>query len=291
MPLLGASPPAAASFAYFFAFLPNVAAIVAIVIVAWMRGSRGARYVAPAWIAPVATGSASLLRHFGAGGQTYPWDFAFYGAVALQAVIMALAIAWRIGEMRRERDRAVAQEGTLSRLAETDGLTGLPNRRAFDRRHWRKGDFLAVIDLDHFKQVNDRHGHQIGDEALRACGSEMAAQVEAGALLAAWRLGGEEFAVLVAADSSDAAALAVNRVRERIASGIRGQVPGIEQAVTCSAGLSPIGSRGISESYQAADRALYCAKASGRDRLCYEIGESQVATIFPRPRPRPLKVA
>src|SRR5690606_17686425 len=101
-------------------------------------------------------------------------DFAFYGSMAWQSVVMAAAITWRIGRIRSERDLAQAQEQALGTLALTDGLTGVPNRRAFDTRQWREGDYLAIIDADHFKRINDRHGHQAGDDVLRAIGGHLA---------------------------------------------------------------------------------------------------------------------
>lgn len=269
---------------YHAAYIPLLVGFSVICPLAWRRGSVAIRLVALAWALPVLVAVDRIMRGLNVYVLPTEWDFAFYAAMACQSVVMAGAITWRIGRIRRERDVARAQEQVLGQLALTDDLTGLPNRRAFDARHWRDGDFLAIVDADHFKRVNDRFGHQVGDRVLQAIGYELArAVVEESGCLAAFRLGGEEFALLVEAPGSAEAALLVNALRHRTALEVVAKVGELSAPLTLSAGLARIGSDGVTPAYRAADRALYKAKNSGRDLLCYETLEVQgSAMIFPR---------
>ncbi|MCL6249757.1 GGDEF domain-containing protein [Altererythrobacter sp. KTW20L] len=269
---------------YHASFIPALLSFAIFCPLAWYRGSKTIGMVALAWSMPVLVGIDRTARGLNLYVLPTEWDFAFYASMAWQAVVMAAAITWRIGQIRSERDLARAQEQALGELALTDGLTGVPNRRAFDTREWREGDYLAIIDADHFKRINDRLGHQAGDEVLRAIGGHLARVVaEPGPFLAAFRLGGEEFAVLVKAQSSDEAALAVNRLRHELGATVQSAVAVMAEPLSLSGGLARIGADGVVAAYRAADRALYKAKNSGRDLLCYETGEAQgSAMIFPR---------
>jgi len=282
VPLFGQTYPVAARHYYHLAFTPAILTFVVVFVSSARRGSRAVRFLAAAWILPVLAGVDRLLRGMDLYTLNYSADFVFFVAIAGEAIIIAVGVAWRITDVRRQRDRALAQENVLNRMARTDALTGLPNRRAFDQRKWRSGDYFAILDLDKFKRVNDRFGHQVGDDVLRATANALQELTEEARIVGAWRLGGEEFAALCAARSSEEAALLFNRARERISGAIATAVPQIGERVTVSAGLAQIGRLGIVPAYEAADRALYHAKSSGRDRLCYESGQGVVATIFPR---------
>ncbi|MGN6497950.1 MAG: diguanylate cyclase [Tsuneonella sp.] len=282
VPLLGPLLPFTMRGLYSAAFVPGLVVFAALCVQAVRRGSRAIRLVALAWLWPTLAAIDRIARAFDVYSLPFSYDFAIFGAMALQSMFMAFAIAWRIGEIRKERDRALATERTLTAQVATDALTGLPNRRAFDERHWRCGDYLAVIDVDRFKSVNDRYGHAAGDAVLQALAAELRAEVEAGALIGAWRLGGEEFIALAAARTVAEAAINVNRVRHRISERIASAMPVLSHAVTVSAGLAQIDEQGIAAAYDAADRALYHAKASGRNRLSWEEAGKATATIFPR---------
>ncbi|RZS79446.1 diguanylate cyclase (GGDEF)-like protein [Motilibacter rhizosphaerae] len=170
----------------------------------------------------------------------------------------------------------------LRRAAQTDGLTGVANRRAFDEamrrevlRAERSGAPLAValVDLDHFKSINDTHGHAAGDDALKGAAAALQTTARAGDLVA--RYGGEEFAVILTGTTPAQAVEAVERFRRAVATADTG-VP-----VTCSIGVAalPRGEADPEEqpgegAVQAAiaalladtDAALYQAKETGRDR-------------------------
>jgi diguanylate cyclase (GGDEF)-like protein len=166
------------------------------------------------------------------------------------------------------------------RVAYVDALTGLPNRRAFDERMQRLAGQAAVamIDVDHFKRFNDRHGHEAGDRALRVVARQVR-RVRGGS---AFRYGGEEFAVLFEGRSVAEAEAALEQVREAVeqarvrlgpgrsagAQAVRrGQ--GGELRVTVSMGLALRDGRRRSafDVLKDADRALYRSKQAGRNRV------------------------
>lgn len=166
-------------------------------------------------------------------------------------------------------------EATLRSDAETDPLTGLPNRRGFDaalRRAVREAaggrpTVLAVFDLDHFKAVNDSWGHPAGDAVLRVIGELCGDALRADDFPA--RIGGEEFAILFRdATLTDAAAI-VERLRQTIqAQPILAPGAGKLLHVTASFGLAVVdGQARPAAVLAAADRALYAAKDGGRNRL------------------------
>jgi diguanylate cyclase (GGDEF)-like protein/PAS domain S-box-containing protein len=179
-------------------------------------------------------------------------------------------------ELERAREELRRANRELERLASTDPLTLLPNRRAFlDRlatelaRARRRDErlSLAMLDLDHFKRVNDSRGHAAGDEMLRAVGRLLAESVREIDLAA--RLGGEEFALLLPATPVADAREAVERVRERF--NALGLVAGDSRRtrITVSCGIAEwdASAGGADDLLAAADRALYRAKSQGRDRV------------------------
>jgi len=170
---------------------------------------------------------------------------------------------------RRAEQRA--REATL--LAATDELTGIANRRAFMRQLEREiagaAEFgwplaVAMFDVDHFKTVNDRHGHAVGDKVLQLIAARAGAAVRGGDLVG--RLGGEEFGILMpGATAEDAAAVAE---RLRLAIETRRAEDGDLPSVTVSIGIAPReDQREAALLLAAADSALYAAKGAGRNRV------------------------
>ena len=160
---------------------------------------------------------------------------------------------------------------TLSRI---DPLTGLANRREFDRllhqevaRSGQSGQSFSLImaDLDHFKQVNDRFGHQEGDRALQQIG-RLIQMVPKRAADAAFRIGGEEFAVLMG-NTDKTGAVGLSETLRIVTEGARFLTSG--EAVTISLGVAtfPGDGQDAATLIAAADRALYQAKAGGRNRV------------------------
>ncbi|GAB3469254.1 GGDEF domain-containing protein [Kineococcus endophyticus] len=192
------------------------------------------------------------LRRLGAGGV--PQRLV---TTAEQATVQAASTVARTELVDRLRTAAA-----------TDGLTGVGNRRALDQalaaavddaRNAGRNLSVLLLDLDHFKRLNDTHGHEAGDDALRAVGAVLRTELPAGAFAA--RYGGEEFCVVLpgVVDGAATAEALCRRVRDL-------DVPG---PLTVSVGVASLPGDGVSarELLHAADTALYDAKRAGRDRV------------------------
>ena len=182
-----------------------------------------------------------------------------------QLVAENLTLRQRLRQQRRQGRR-------LTRLAETDPLTGLPNRRAWERelrtrtahRHGAGGSCLALIDLDNFKQVNEAHGLTHGDQVLIAAANALQRGIRASDFVA--RLGGDEFGLLLAGLEQRDAVVVLNRLRAQIAK----TTTNVAQPVTASVGYVCFDQLAKAEATRltaAADQALRQAKRSGRDRV------------------------
>lgn len=158
--------------------------------------------------------------------------------------------------------------GQLDEAAHRDPLTGLWNRRGFESRvadiaHCYDFSALAILDLDHFKAINDTYGHQTGDDVLRHFAHRLVGGLRRGDLISRW--GGEEFLVLL----TGAGVAESTAILDRLAQSLRDEpiaVPGGEH-VRFSGGVTAYDSGGLESAYVAADRALYRAKRAGRDRI------------------------
>lgn len=167
---------------------------------------------------------------------------------------------------RKETERQLAAD------AMTDPLTGLYNRRAFrrvvERRLARPGavpnDCVAMLDIDHFKVVNDSFGHPAGDEVLRGFARVARRIVREHDLIA--RVGGEEFAIHFPDASVEQAMGICERLRAEVArSSLLATSPFVQ--ITVSGGVAPLGRDGLERALETADLALYSAKRKGRDQL------------------------
>jgi diguanylate cyclase (GGDEF)-like protein len=163
-------------------------------------------------------------------------------------------------------------------IARSDELTGLGNRRGIEealeraasqaRRH---GDSLValLVDLDHFKLINDRFGHHTGDDALRAAAAQLTATIRTEDIAARW--GGEEFLVLLPRTTLEDAVVVAERVRVAIAQA--SVAPDV--VLTASIGVAAYDGDDIDAMLRDADHALYAAKAAGRDRVIVRRPETQ----------------
>jgi diguanylate cyclase (GGDEF)-like protein len=186
---------------------------------------------------------------------------------AVAVIVLFLALSLGIGFLS---DRLHEARAKAERLALTDDLTGLANRRharmVLEREFAaaRRGRPLSVvmIDLDHFKAFNDRHGHRAGDAALRAFGDALEKSTRQMDLAA--RYGGEEFLVVLSSSKIDGAFAYADRLRAAFASHA-GNLHGL----TISMGLATHtpGMAAVDDLLAAADQAMYVAKAGGRDRV------------------------
>lgn len=207
---------------------------------------------------------------------------------------LALRIARQI-ERKRDADRLRRAVDTGLRLAATDPLTGAYNRRYADHHLARiaaraeetgRGFAAMMLDLDHFKAVNDRHGHAGGDAVLCEVARRLRDNLRAPDLVA--RIGGEEFLVVIPECGPAEARAAGERLLGLLRSQPVALPSGRAQPITASLGLALGGPGGqqVEELLAAADRALYAAKAAGRDRLMMAPPAAAEGSAPPPARPR-----
>lgn len=198
-------------------------------------------------------------------------DFMMYWN-AFEKFGIFLVVAYVVS-MQSALRRLLEREQELSR---TDSLTGLMNRRAFGEqleeeivrsRRYGRPFSLAYMDLDDFKEVNDRHGHDAGDRLLRTVARTLRGSLRSSDFVA--RLGGDEFAILLPETEDEAAAGVLDKAKERMA-GIRG--PG-EGAVNASIGVLTCGKPPESHDQvlAMADALMYSAKKQGKNRILREV--------------------
>jgi len=212
----------------------------------------------------VAAGEALALHALGRYGYPERWVDVMVSTTAIAVVVTAL-------EGRNERLLA-----TLSMEARVDPLTGLLNRRGFDERvaaelspaaRGSRPFALVILDIDHFKLVNDRWGHDVGDRVLCHVGRLLGEHARQGDILA--RFGGEEFVALLPDATVAAGAALAESLRERIEaldlSEVSGEIP-----IRVSIGVAGVGPTHLDADalLAAADSAMYRAKREGRNRVC-----------------------
>lgn len=206
-------------------------------------------------------GSHDKATAFELGAQDYvtkPFDF-----VEMRARLRA---ALRLSSLVR----------LLSERAEVDGLTGLPNRAAFNRRwetevqeNLRIGRplSLAMFDIDHFKKINDTFGHPAGDEVLQEFARLVSSSIRSTDVVC--RFGGEEFAAILPQATPEEAINVCERIRQRLSDQVFNKMP--EHKVTVSIGLASAARQvpvANAEGWlELADKALYSAKRGGRNRM------------------------
>jgi diguanylate cyclase (GGDEF)-like protein len=201
----------------------------------------------------------------------------WFGVVSTFTLLYIIAINYLFLALTKERSELAHKRASM-----TDALTGLANRRAFmefseQRLNVRASGTVAFLlfDLDWFKAINDGHGHSMGDRVLRLFAHTLSANLPRDSI--AGRLGGEEFAAIVNGPDQHATIAAAERVRESFAAAAR-VVDGAPIGATVSIGLAHADDRPVSIEVlcERADKALYRAKALGRNRV-----ESAVDELVP----------
>ena len=271
----------------------------------WRKGQVLGGFYVLAWT-PLLIGHLILaVSKLGIMPRSFLTEFMPQIGVALEVVLLSFALAYRINLERRKRHEAqeqalaIQQQANLTleqRVQErtdeleraneqlraisfTDGLTHVANRRRFDEKlqdEWKRAQrhghplSLLLLDIDHFKRVNDELGHLVGDDCLTEVAAMCAAEVQrSGDLLA--RYGGEEFCILLPATPEEGAVRVAERVRQAVA---RSPVYSGERvapvSLTISVGVAcvvPEPDMEPQELIRQADEALYAAKESGRNRV------------------------
>ncbi|MGE0798385.1 MAG: diguanylate cyclase [Lautropia sp.] len=234
-------------------------------------GDRIALYMVIGWVSYAIGAGAMALLLRGLLTANYLTQHLFQFSTIVEMLIWARVLGLRIETVRQSADRAAMEQRALHALANTDPLTGIPNRRGLLAAleallaQARPDAMLAVfvIDLDGFKGINDRLGHEAGDETLVIVSQRLRGAIRSGDIVA--RLGGDEFVVVVAPLPNDEAALTVGRkmlkaVREPF------QVTGRSATVSATIGfaMAPRDGATAAALLRAADAAMYSGKSDGR---------------------------
>lgn len=221
----------------------------------------------------LAAAELAMLGFYAMTGEAMPVHQPMLVGI-LASVIVLPVICHSV--LHAERNRAVIAR--LSSLAETDALSGLLNRAGFftalERLSGRlrpdeSAGAVLYVDADHFKSINDRYGHQVGDRALATVGAALRSRTRVTDICG--RLGGEEFAVLLRGANLEQA----HQIAERIRAGVEEDggalsVPGLSLTVSIGLALHEPG-QPIDECIRAADQRLYEAKAAGRNRVAFRL--------------------
>jgi diguanylate cyclase len=292
-----------AAFACFWAWASGV--------FAWYKGQRSAGIYVLAWSGLLTGGIILALNKMQIIPRNFFTDYAVQMGTLLEVLLLSFALAERINHERtlrlnaqnhslgmqkksneeleyrvieRTKELEIANS-KLQELSDTDQLTGLKNRRFLDlyidkeiARGVRYQHNLAVllIDIDHFKTVNDQYGHLVGDDCLKEVAKIFSTQILRRPTDLSARYGGEEFCVVLPETNNKGAISVANRIRENIqqltieSRGFNGHLTisvGVYAAVPSSNELS-------SEYLERADNALYLAKENGRNRVEVYAGDS-----------------
>lgn len=246
---------------YLFGFVPVPFIFLAYLWMAWQQKDACLGYFLLAWSGPFISAALRMLHGYGLLPYHVMIENSTLLGLAFEALVSSLAIGHRVRLLAQARDRAQNSETSALLMADTDPLTGLLNRRAFLRNILEsKGQWsLVLIDIDHFKRVNDSLGHAGGDEALTMIAEVFRAHTAGNTLVA--RMGGEEFAIanrgLMPLLNPDAVLFAIRQID--LPQGYR---------ITASIGVAD---RVVGNDddwkilYRAADMALYRAKSNGRN--------------------------
>ena len=226
-------------------------------IVALRAGEPTARFYLLAWSAFLAGVVAYMFKSFGWLPHNLVTQYGFQIGTVFEFVLLSVALGIRVQALRQQ--------------SRTDALTGLGNRSRFDElietrfaQHAVSEQPLSllVVDVDHFKQVNDAHGHAVGDRVLQQVGATLRRAL--GGAGEACRYGGEEFVILLPRCELGDARRIAEQLRLAVASELRDPALTVSIGVACTRHAQFADPRAL---FRAADEALYAAKRGGRDRV------------------------
>lgn len=242
---------------------------------AGIRGSSSGYVFFGAWCAFAIGAVIWTLLSFDAITRTPATEYSLYIGSVMEAMILALGLSYRVGQLRTQRNRAIREQQRAAKLANVDPLTGAYNRRfvenyldalldSKDRRAFQGS--LIMLDLDNFKPVNDKFGHAAGDAVLQEMSRRCQEELRTEDVLA--RLGGDEFAVVLPGEAGAEAKAIAERIRSEIAgkpASYGMQLIPMSVSVGVLTNFSP-GATSYS-AFKHADQALYQAKRAGRNRV------------------------
>ncbi len=281
---------------------PGAAAVLVISLILARRGDRAAQILLFAWAVLLAGTSAYAMVSFGLLPKIFITEYGMQIGSALEMILLSFALAWRFASLRDENIQIVQRSrneleirvgertrelsSTLEELASAnerlresnlrDGLTGAYNRRYFDAafesmlaesRSAGRAFGLLVADIDHFKQVNDRAGHLVGDDCLRLTAATIGNVVaDRGSVI---RYGGEEFVVLLPHIDREALRAVAEDIRAAVArTPLETNGSPIPLTISIGAAIAAGGEAVASTTLlQRADEAMYRAKHEGRNRV------------------------
>ncbi|WP_286237789.1 sensor domain-containing diguanylate cyclase [Neptuniibacter halophilus] len=249
-------------------------------VIACLNGIKEARYFLGAAVFAMISAIITALTVSGVVEYSALGFYAVEYGMLLEAVLFAFALAYqfRINQVAKLR---------AEQMAERDQLTGLYNRRGFlnalspmlsNAQRYRHHACLMLLDIDHFKKINDSLGHSFGDRVLQDLSSLLQKELRNGDLVARW--GGEEFLVLLPeTEQGDAIALAERLLSQ--ASNRAVSSDGVSRAYSLSIGISTLDLNrpNFENLFQEADQYLYQAKQAGRNRVCYRQATHESACV------------
>lgn len=253
-------------------FILPLIAIIGSLVTGATRGHLICRLQLLAWSPMLVYVAMRILKGVGLVEYNVITQYGLYPSIISEALLTTFVIAYRVFMIRKAHEKSLREQVVLRNLATTDSLTGALNRRAFIE-HFEQSVAtppanriltLMLLDIDHFKDVNDTYGHSVGDEVLKDVVQVLQSHCRGEDMLA--RFGGEEFCLLMSSPTKAVADAAAERMRVAVES------HRFEQGcdITISLGFIAIDvAEAISfdQWYSAADRALYAAKTKGRNRV------------------------
>lgn len=258
-----------------------VLVLATIAVIGWLDAEFGARFsVTALYLVPVAVAAWYLGRTGGriaslVAGAAKVAATLIAAAAAAQSLVVAwdaatiIVLSVVVGEVLTRLHAALDAEHDLAR---TDALTGLPNTRSFHElavleleraRRYQRTFTVAVLDLDHFKTVNDTLGHDVGDRLIRDVGQSLRGNLRKVDVVA--RLGGDEFTLLLPETNAEQAQVALGHVRGALGNLTGAYAPDVRASI--GSVTFTVAPETVGDMVRLADTAMYRAKASGRDRV------------------------
>lgn len=242
---------------------------------------------------------AGAVTQWGTRDAPAPALAIVYMIVIVIALISSTQLALRIRTMRqqlkRQQRKLAAAVHHIQGLATRDELTGLPNRRymqeamriaCLNAQRGNRPLLLAQLDLDHFKHVNDTHGHAIGDEVLKAFAATAQGCIRESDILARW--GGEEFLLLLVGTTPEQGSRLLERLRKAVAAMKLTLEDGAPLQVTVSIGAAMLRADEASDALlKRSDDALYDTKRLGRNQIAWAPGDTADEAVPLQPCPHP----